>query len=387
MNAVYALGIVLSLFAIGEVFASKTKAVLSQVFVVAVCLLAYYWLGLPKTLISDTGFKPLGFTLTGMFLAGVGTTINFKELARQWKTLVISVGSMSVGVFAIIIIGSFIIGEEQAIAGAPVYAGSLAAVMIMSQKLTALGMDQMAAFCVMLLSLQAFVGLPLSSLALRKEAKTFLKSSDNVKKYAVTAAESGVQQKKWIHLPSEYSTSGMILAKLALTSCLGVFLSKMMNGAVHSLVITLLLGIVFTEIGFLDSQSLPKSDSQKIIMLMTIIVVFEDLGSIRPQDFLNMLFPLAVILGIGVCFTAITACLLARLMNFSPYLAMAMGFTCMYGFPTTMYIPQEVAAAYGTTEEEVNALTNYMVPKVVTAGIATVSIASVLISGFVAGLL
>lgn len=44
-------------------------------------------------------------------------------------------------------------------------------------------------------------------------------------------------------------------------------------------------------------------------------------------------------------------------------------------------MPQEVAQAIGETEEEKTAIENYLLPKMLTAGLVTVTIVSVLIAG------
>ena len=66
---------------------------------------------------------------------------------------------------------------------------------------------------------------------------------------------------------------------------------------------------------------------------------------------------------------------------------MSLGISCTFGFPTTMLIPQEVSEAIGRDEREKAAILNYLLPKMLTAGFVTVTIASVLIAGFVVNML
>ena len=77
----------------------------------------------------------------------------------------------------------------------------------------------------------------------------------------------------------------------------------------------------------------------------------------------------------------------AKVMNFPFGLAVSFGISCTFGFPTTMLIPQEVAEAFGRTETEKAAILNYLLPKMLTAGFVTVTIASVLIAGVVVRML
>ena len=52
-----------------------------------------------------------------------------------------------------------------------------------------------------------------------------------------------------------------------------------------------------------------------------------------------------------------------------------------------MLIPQEVSEAIGRNDREKAAILNYLLPKMLTAGFVTVTIASVLIAGFVVNML
>ena len=68
--------------------------------------------------------------------------------------------------------------------------------------------------------------------------------------------------------------------------------------------------------------------------------------------------------------------------NVSREMAIALGMTCTFGFPTTMILSQEIAASAGQTETEQVALENYFLPKMITAGLVTVTLVSVFFAGF-----
>ncbi|SDK60668.1 hypothetical protein [Natronincola ferrireducens] len=388
MTAIYAFTIILVIFAIGELCSSKTNAMLSQALVGAILLLFYYWLGFPKTLVTDAGIDKIGSVISGILIAGVGTTIDFKELARQWKTILIAVTSVITGVIGIIIIGGMIIEPEQAIAGAPIFSGSISAVIIMSEHFNANGMQYLAALCSMLLTVQTFVGLPLSTIMMRKASVDFLKDRGNIEQYALieqyaaTAEKTDNIRKKLLNLPPEMSTSVVILAKLGIAATIANVLVGLTNGIIHYMVMSLFMGIILTAIGFLDENSLNKTGCSGLFMVLILAGLFRSFANITPQDVLGMIVPLAVVLGIGSVCTGIMSVMLAKITKVNTYLAIALSLTCMYGFPTTLFISEDVAKAYGKTAEEYTALRNYLVPKIVTAGIATVTIASVIIANY-----
>jgi len=382
MVSIYALTTVLIIFAVGEYCSSKTNAILSQPFVAAILLLAYFWLGFPKTVVADAGLSTLGSVASGVLIASVGTTINLNELGRQWKTIVLSVVSVMAGVIGIILVGSLIIGREQAVAGAPIFSGSISAVIIMSDFFNAKGMEHLSALCSMLLTVQTFVGLPLSTVMMRRAASDFLKDSSNLTLYSRLDSTGNSEKRKLFTLPVSLSSSVIILAKLGIAASAANFLAGLTNGVVHYLVMALFIGIILTCLGLLDENAMAKTGCAGLFMVLILASLFENFSYITPQDVAEMLVPIIVVLGLGSVFTGIAAVFLAKVMKMNPYLAVALGLTCMYGFPTTLYISQDVAKAYGRTEEEHVALSNYLVPKIVTAGIATVTIASVIIASY-----
>ena len=381
MTAIYALAIVLAIFAIGEFCSSKTHAILSLPLTAAVLMLAYFWLGFPATLVSDAGLDVIGSVSSGILIAGVGTTINLSELIRQWKTILISVVSVIIGVLGIILVGSLIIGHEQAMAGAPIFAGSISAVIIMRDHFNASGREYLSALCNMLLTVQTLFGLPLSAIMMRRAAVDFLNDRNNLSLYSAAEKETS-SRNKLFHLPESYSTSVIILAKLAVTAALANFLSELTNGTIHYMVMAMFLGLIFAQLGLLEENAMAKTGCSSLFLVLILASLFECFSYVTPQEVLGMIVPILVILGLGSLFGGLMALIMGKLTKTNPYLSVAMCLTCMYGFPTTLFISQDVAKAYGKTEEEHTALSNYLVPKIVTAGIATVTIASVIIASY-----
>ena len=79
--------------------------------------------------------------------------------------------------------------------------------------------------------------------------------------------------------------------------------------------------------------------------------------------------------------------LCSRLFRMPFTLAVSLGITCTFGFPTTMLISQEVSEAMGETEAQRKALLNFLLPKMLVAGFVTVTITSVVLAGFVVNIL
>ena len=77
-----------------------------------------------------------------------------------------------------------------------------------------------------------------------------------------------------------------------------------------------------------------------------------------------------------------------KLFKWSPALSIAAGFSCMFGYPITYTVAMEVVQGVTDggdyTEQEVQRLTDYVLPKMLIAGVTTVSVASVVLAGVVA---
>jgi uncharacterized ion transporter superfamily protein YfcC len=61
--------------------------------------------------------------------------------------------------------------------------------------------------------------------------------------------------------------------------------------------------------------------------------------------------------------------------------------TTLFGFPGTMVLTKEAAAAVGETEEEIAVIEQNILPIMVTAGFSTITITSVITGGLIVGLM
>lgn len=121
--------------------------------------------------------------------------------------------------------------------------------------------------------------------------------------------------------------------------------------------------------------------SSGLITFLITILIFSNLAVTTPEQVFSV-FPILLLtafLGVGGVLASEWGC--SKLFHIPFGLAVSLGISCTFGFPTTMLIPQEVAEAIGKTGEEKKALCNYLLPKMLTAGFITVTIASVVLAG------
>ena len=130
MPGILAITILFFLYALSEIIALRSNAVLSTVLGISVILTIGFWFNLlPKDIIQLAHIPGIGMLTVGMLLVSLGTTIDFAELRRQWKVAAVSVISVTMAVIFIIYLGPFFMDGALAIAGSPIFAGGNAALL------------------------------------------------------------------------------------------------------------------------------------------------------------------------------------------------------------------------------------------------------------------
>lgn len=389
MPGIVALTILFCVYAVSELIAQKTKAIFSTVLGIALILLAGFWSGvLPQTLIEDAQIGGFGNLIAGVLVVSLGATIDFQELKRQWKVVVIALCCVLCAVAAIILIGSPLMGSDMAVSGAPIFAGGSAATLIMTTTLKEKGLEYASTFCIVLYVTQKFIGVPIASLLLRRTAKQFREIPELVDAYSIQEMPQAAGKRAGpLALPPQFAKSSVYLAKLGIVAVIAFYAAKLTNGAIHYFVMCLLMGTLFFALGFLEKGIMAKTQSNGLITFFVTILIFSNLATTTPQQVLSVLPPLAISALLGVGGTVAAGFVCGKLLNVPFGLAVSLGISCTFGFPTTMLIPQEVSEAIGRDEKEKAAILNYLQPKMLTAGFVTVTIASVLIAGFVANML
>lgn len=385
MPGILAITILFFLYALSEIIALRSNAVLSTVLGISVILTIGFWFNLlPKDIIQLAHIPGIGMLTVGMLLVSLGTTIDFAELRRQWKVAAVSVISVTMAVIFIIYLGPFFMDGALAIAGSPIFAGGNAAMLIILDAVQEKGIETVGTFCLVLLVTQKFFGIPIASLMLRHLAKNLRDDVDFVKRYASEGEENKV--KKPLRLPSLFDRPSVHLAKLSFVASIAYYASRFTGGAVHYLVMCLLLGTLFYALGFLEKGILQKHSQAA----SSFFRYHRDLFFFEPDNPAGSALRPSAACSYGLIgyIGAFTAGLVTNRLFSLPFpLCVSLGVTCTFGFPTTMLVSQEVSAAMGRNEEERAALLHYLLPKMLVAGFVTVTITSVLLAGFVVTLL
>ena len=391
-------------YLIGDAVSRLTKAWIPSVFVTAAVMLTAFWTGiLPTTVVSDAALIPFGASV-GLYLMLVhmGTIISLRQLAEQWKTIVVCLAGLAGMCLACWFIAIPIIGKDFVIAGLPPLTGGIVAATVMHDAAEAAGLEAAALFAIAMYCVQGFAGYPLTAVCLQIEGKKLLEdyranggkvNADAVAKAneleAGTAAKT--EKKKLIPaLPEKWNGPVMIFIRMGIVAWLATQMGTVkipgtgfaISGAVWALV----FGVIFTTIGFLDVNSLNKANSYGIIMFALMMYIFDGLKDASPSDIGAVILPMLVLIVIGVAGMALFIYVTAKLLKVSFMLALANGLTALYGFPPNAIITENTCKALGETPEEFDYLMSKTYPSMIVGGFTTVTITSVIIAGIFANL-
>lgn len=124
-------------------------------------------------------------------------------------------------------------------------------------------------------------------------------------------------------MPEKYNSGNMMIAKAALVACLASWLSNLTGGNVNMLVICLLLGVLFRELGFLDENPLTKGSAFTLVMGAVLVNVFASLADTTPSMIVTMLKPLVIVVIIGLAGCALVSILVGKIFKQSWYMSFA----------------------------------------------------------------
>ena len=386
-------------FAIGELVATATKAWIPSVFVTAVLMLIGYWTILPHDLITDAGLIPFGSTL-GVYLlvAHMGTVISLKQLIEQWKTVTV----ILTGLAGMVLLGWFVaplfIDKTLMIAGLPPLTGGIVAATTMQTAATEKGLELAALFAIAMYCIQGFAGYPLTALCLQREGKKLLRQwrsgtltfTEEEKMEMANVGMSVIPDdsdvKKLIpKIPDKWNTPVLMLLKLGLIAYVSMLLGQItpLAGTIWSL----LLGVIFCRLGFLETNLLNRASSYWILMFALMMYIFDGLKDCTPEMLKQIIFPMIVLIVIGVSGMAITSFLISKVLKISFPLAFANGLTALYGFPCDAIITESTCNSLTQDVEERNYLMSKMFPSMIVGGFTSVTITSVILAGIFANLL
>lgn len=399
-NAFLAVVIVCVCYVIGEWVADLSKAWIPSVLVTAILFLIGYWTVFPATLNDDTGLASFASTIgVLMFITHIGTVISLKQLIEQWKTVVVCLVDL-VGMVALCwFICPLIMEKTLVIAGLPPLTGGIVAALTMQKAATAAGLKEAAVFAIAMYSVQGLAGYPITALCLHAEGKRLIKEW---RSGSLNLSEAEIAKMKTIGLstigddsdikkpippiPAKFNTPVLIIGKVALSVWISSLVGQLIP-QIPTIVWCLIISVILTRLGFLDTSSLSRANTYTIFMFAAMLSVFSGLKDCTPHMLKTLIGPMLIMIIIGVIGMAIAAFVIAKIFKMSFPLALANGLTALYGFPCDAIITESTCNSLTEDPDERGYLMSKMFPSMVVGGFVTVTITSVIFAGYFAQLL
>ncbi len=395
MSNIEAFLILAVLYYIGEFVGTLTKASVPSVFVIATLFLVGYWTFFPADIVVRAGLgPPLGGLLVVMFcITHMGTIISIRQLMEQWKIVLIALAGIVGMILACWFVCIPLIGRAYVIAGLPPLTGGIVAATMMNQAALDKGLLEAAVLAIAMYAVQGFVGYPLTAFVLKREGRSLLadfragRVSAAAEAPAPAAAPEPEKRRLFPPVPDKYTSAALILAKLMLVAYLSNRLAWLTGNRVNQAVITLILGVVFTELGFLDRNSLQKAGAYGFLMYVLMIYVFAGLKDATPGIITSCIGPMAVMIAVGVAGLAVLSIAMGKILGVSWSMAIGASLTALYGFPPNVILTEEAAKALAETPAEKQFLMDRILPQMIVGGFVTVTITSVIVAGIFVNLL
>ena len=391
-NFVLAFVICAAAYIIGEVVSTVTKAWIPSVFVTAIVMLVGYWTVFPHDLVSDSKLIPFGSTL-GIYLliTHMGTVISLKQLKAQWKTIVVCLSGLAGMCVLAWFICPLFMDKTLVIAGLPPLTGGIIAATTMQTAAANAGLEVAAVFAITMYCVQGFAGYPITAVCLQVEGKRLLKEFRDGGSVPVALAENPMamvdepDRKTLIPpVPKKFDSAVVTLIKLGIVAWFATLLGGVsfpFIGKISGAIWALVLGVIFTTLGFLDRNSLNRANSYGIVMFALMMYVFDGLKDCTPEMLVSIIVPMLVLIVIGVLGMAVASFIIAKVLKMSFPLAFANGLTALYGFPCDAIITESTCKSLAQTDDEFNFLMSKMFPSMIVGGFVTVTITSVFIAG------
>lgn len=376
---------------VGEGVAKLTKAYIPSVFITAVLFLIGYWTFLPKTVVTTASFGDSFVQICmALLLVHIGTLMDLRQLAKQWRAVVIALTGVAGTIILTLTIGTLLFNWQTVVAAVPPLTGGLVAALLMTQGLKMQGIAALMALPVSMFIMHSFFGYPITSYCLKKEGQRLAKKyrtenitlsdADRIDLENTNTDPSG-SKKKWIPaVPAPFRTSSLVLFKTMLIGFLAIWAAGLIHGVINQYIICLIFGVVFCQLGFLERNAMVQAGVFNWLIYGLLAFVFSQLSVIRPNQLLSIILPIIVLIALGILGMLIASILLAKPLKLSRHMAFACSLTALFGFPADYIITTETCKSIGRDKDEKAYLISNMLPKMLVGGFATVSIASVIIS-------
>lgn len=377
--------VVMCFLFLGEWVSTRTRSYLPSIFISALLFVIGFWTVLPKTVVTMATFGDnFSAVVVGLLLVHLGTLMNLRQLAAQWKAICIALVGVCGTLALTLTIGSFIFNWHTVVAAVPPLTGGLVAALLMTNGLKAAGITTLVAIPVSMFIMHSLIGYPLTGWLLKKEGRRVISEyhAGNIQKTGQFADDKkGVEEKgRFNKIPKAYRTPAFIIFKLGFVGALSYAVAALLHNEINPNIFCLVFGVIFHQLGFLEGNALGKAGVTNWLIYGNLAYIFSQLSLTSPRTLATVILQIVVLIVLGVVGMFVASFLLHKPLHMSPYMAFACSLTALFGFPADYVLTTEVARTVSTTKDEEEVVLENTLNPMLVGGFATVSVASVVIA-------
>lgn len=368
----------------GDWVSNLTKSRISGLLIAMILYLVGFQTGvIPADTITSTGLTTVaGAYGIALLLVSMGTMIELPTLFAQWKTVAIALFALVGLALESFTISPMLVGREWALCASAPISGGLIAGQMTAEAAANAGHPELAAFAILIIGCQGFIGLPICSNMLRLYCNAILEGKIEMQDLSGSAVEDKPKLIK--NFPKFMAGDNTVFARIALVAWLGYLASTYLTkGIINVNVMYLIVGIIAYAIGFLPKNSHVAAHTNGFLMLCVMCICFGSLATISMDDLKAMFLPLIVTLLVGAVFIMIFGSIMGKILKVDWRLAAAIAICCTIGYPGTQIITEEVCRSLDCDEETRAKIHDHVLPPIIVSGFTTVTIASVFFAGFI----
>lgn len=369
-----------ALLALGEVISIYSKARIPMLMTAMIGYLLLTWTGVfPENILELSTLPALGALLIGPLIIHMGTLMPLSILKKQWRAVVISISGLIGALVLVLLIVPLVFDFETAASGVGPISGGVVALLITTEKLTELGLTALIVVPVLIAAFQTPIGMPLISFFLKRYAGHFVSTTE--------ATEEEIESQKE-EVPVRFNllkNNVILLFTVFVLAAAATVLSEWTG--VHFTLFCLLFGILMLNGRLFPEGVLEKSNSFSFMMVALIFVIIGTMGGITPQDVVNNVPAVLLILICGVGGLAAGGFIASKAVGWHPFKGMPIALTALVGFPGDYIICEEVSRSTTDNQIDQTRVFNEIVTPMLIGGFVTVTVASIVVASFVMGML
>ncbi|CDQ40458.1 hypothetical protein [Virgibacillus salexigens] len=378
-NPLIATAFIFALIALGEWLSIISRARIPMLLTAMVGFLICVWTGIfPSDILDKSQFAALGAILIGPAILHMGTMIPLSLLKSQVKAILIALGGVIVSGIIILVIVSLVFDYGTAIAGVGPLSGGIIALLITSEELASIGRSSLVVIPALIVAFQGLLGMPLALNFMRKYAVKIQSQLDNGT-FVPMANEVAATKEKAKVSPLRESAV-LKLFYIFVGAAIGTALGEVTP--IHATLWCLAIGIAGLKIGIFETKTLERANSFTITMIAIIFVVIGTMADVTPQEVLTNLPSILLMLILGTFGIALGGFIVSKMVKWDPLKGMPVALTALFGFPGDYLLCEEVSRSAARNEEEEKIIFNELLAPMLIGGFTTVTVASVVIAGF-----